>query len=105
MPRAKRNGPRAIGPRAPKLAYSPPFASAMDTLNALGNTAGNILDGLYRRMTAGDALAALGDPASDVLFLHRIRDTLDEFKPRMLRSVASCCDSTRRTDTSWKGID
>lgn len=52
-----------------ELAYSPPFASAMDTLNALGNTAGNLLDGVYRRMTAGDALAALRDPQSDVLFL------------------------------------
>ncbi len=52
-----------------ELAYSPPFASAMDTLNALGNTAGNLLDGLYRRMTAGDAHAALRDPRSEVLFL------------------------------------
>jgi len=52
-----------------ELAYSPPFASAMDTLNALGNTAGNLLDGLYRCMTAVDAVAALRDPASDVLFV------------------------------------
>jgi NADPH-dependent 2,4-dienoyl-CoA reductase/sulfur reductase-like enzyme/rhodanese-related sulfurtransferase len=52
-----------------ELAYSPPFASAMDTLNALGNTAGNLLDGLYRRMTPVDAVAALRDPASDVLFV------------------------------------
>jgi rhodanese-related sulfurtransferase len=41
----------------------------MDTLNALGNTAGNLLDGIYRRMTAGEALEALRDSQSDVLFL------------------------------------
>jgi NADPH-dependent 2,4-dienoyl-CoA reductase/sulfur reductase-like enzyme/rhodanese-related sulfurtransferase len=52
-----------------ELAYSPPFSSAMDTLNALGNTAGNLIDGLYRRMTAGAALEALQDPESDVIFL------------------------------------
>ncbi len=52
-----------------ELAYSPPFSSAMDTLNALGNTAGNLLDGLYRRMTAGDALELLRDPQSDAIFL------------------------------------
>ncbi len=52
-----------------ELAYSPPFAAAMDALNALGNVAGNLLDGLYRRMTVGAALEALRDPASDLLFL------------------------------------
>ena len=52
-----------------ELAYSPPFASAMDTLNALGNTAGNLLDGLYRRMTAGEALELLRDPQGDAIFL------------------------------------
>ena len=52
-----------------EVAYSPPFASAMDTLNALGNTAGNLLDGIYRRMTAGEALEALRDPGSDTIFL------------------------------------
>ncbi|BBO80357.1 pyridine nucleotide-disulfide oxidoreductase [Desulfosarcina ovata subsp. sediminis] len=31
-----------------ELAYSPPFSSAMDILNALGNTAENLLDGRYR---------------------------------------------------------
>ena len=41
----------------------------MDTLNALGNTAGNLLYGLYRRMTAGAALDLLRDPASDAIFL------------------------------------
>jgi NADPH-dependent 2,4-dienoyl-CoA reductase/sulfur reductase-like enzyme/rhodanese-related sulfurtransferase len=52
-----------------EVPYSPPFASAMDTLNALGNAAGNLLDGVYRRMSVGDALDALRDPASDVIFL------------------------------------
>jgi NADPH-dependent 2,4-dienoyl-CoA reductase/sulfur reductase-like enzyme/rhodanese-related sulfurtransferase len=52
-----------------ELAYSPPFASAMDTLNALGNTAANLLDGLYRRLTAREALALLRDPGGDALFL------------------------------------
>jgi rhodanese-related sulfurtransferase len=52
-----------------ELAYSPPFAAAMDTLNALGNTAGNLLDGLYRRMTVGEALETLRDPQSDTIFL------------------------------------
>lgn len=52
-----------------ELAYSPPFASAMDTLNALGNTAGNLLDGIYRRMTVGEALELLRDPRGDAIFL------------------------------------
>jgi NADPH-dependent 2,4-dienoyl-CoA reductase/sulfur reductase-like enzyme/rhodanese-related sulfurtransferase len=33
-----------------ELAYSPPFASALDVVNAAGNTAENILDGLNRPM-------------------------------------------------------
>jgi rhodanese-related sulfurtransferase len=33
-----------------ELAYSPPFASAMDVVNALGNAAANYLDGRYRPM-------------------------------------------------------
>jgi NADPH-dependent 2,4-dienoyl-CoA reductase/sulfur reductase-like enzyme/rhodanese-related sulfurtransferase len=35
-----------------ELAYSPPFAAAMDILNALGNTAENILDGKNRVIDA-----------------------------------------------------
>lgn len=34
-----------------ELAYSPPFASAMDIINALGNAASNYLDGRYRFIT------------------------------------------------------
>lgn len=33
-----------------ELAYSPPFASAMDIINALGNAAENFLDGRYQPM-------------------------------------------------------
>ncbi|MFP4446729.1 MAG: FAD-dependent oxidoreductase, partial [Desulfosudaceae bacterium] len=33
-----------------ELAYSPPFASAMDVINALGNAADNYLEGRYRPM-------------------------------------------------------
>lgn len=35
-----------------ELAYSPPFSSAMDVLNALGNTAENLLDGFYKPIDA-----------------------------------------------------
>jgi rhodanese-related sulfurtransferase len=35
-----------------ELAYSPPYSSAMDVLNALGNTAENMLDGRYRPIDA-----------------------------------------------------
>ncbi|MHC1711741.1 MAG: FAD-dependent oxidoreductase [Solidesulfovibrio sp.] len=41
-----------------EVAYSPPFASAMDILNTLGNAADNILTGQNKGMTA-DAFAAL----------------------------------------------
>jgi len=34
-----------------EIAYSPPFAAALDVVNAAGNTAENILDGLNRPMT------------------------------------------------------
>ena len=36
-----------------EIAYSPPFAAALDVVNAAGNTAENILDGLNRPMTTG----------------------------------------------------
>ena len=35
-----------------EVAYSPPFSSAMDVLNALGNTAENMLDGRYKPIDA-----------------------------------------------------
>ncbi len=52
-----------------ELAYSPPFASAMDSLNALGNTAANLLDGIYHRMTAGEAMERLQGSGEGELFL------------------------------------
>lgn len=52
-----------------ELAYSPPFASAMDSLNALGNTAANLLDGIYLRMTAGEAMERLKRRDRETLFL------------------------------------
>jgi rhodanese-related sulfurtransferase len=52
-----------------ELAYSPPFSSAMDCLNTLGNTAANLLDGLYRRMTAGEALERLRSGDGSPVFL------------------------------------
>jgi len=33
-----------------EIAYSPPFAAAMDIVNALGNATANFLDGRYRPM-------------------------------------------------------
>ncbi len=44
-----------------EIAYSPPYASAMDSLNALGNTAANFLDGLYKRMEVKEFLDIIGD--------------------------------------------
>ncbi len=52
-----------------EVAYSPPFASAMDVVNAAGNVAANLLDGLYRRIGADEALRLLGEPGGDVLFV------------------------------------
>ena len=37
-----------------EIAYSPPFASALDVVNAAGNTAENILDGLNRPIDPGE---------------------------------------------------
>ncbi|ABW66862.1 FAD-dependent oxidoreductase [Desulfosudis oleivorans] len=53
-----------------ELAYSPPFASAMDIINALGNAASNYLDGRYRPMTM-EAFAACWENRScgDTFFL------------------------------------
>jgi len=39
-----------------EVSYSPPFASAMDILNACANTLENILDGLNKPMSAGEFL-------------------------------------------------
>ncbi len=52
-----------------EVAYSPPFASAMDSVNALGNAAANLLDGLWNRMTAGEALERLSREDDRTVFL------------------------------------
>ncbi len=44
-----------------ELAYSPPFASAMDVINALGNAADNFLDGRYKPMTQDEFEACWKD--------------------------------------------
>jgi rhodanese-related sulfurtransferase len=44
-----------------EIAYSPPFASAMDVLNALGNTAENMLDGRYKPIDAAGFAEAWKD--------------------------------------------
>ncbi|MDY6831267.1 MAG: FAD-dependent oxidoreductase [Thermodesulfobacteriota bacterium] len=53
-----------------ELAYSPPFASAMDIINTLGNAASNYLDGRYRPITM-EAFAACWENRScgDTFFL------------------------------------
>lgn len=64
-----RHGPLVEEISNMELAYSPPFSSAMDCLNTLGNTAANLLDGLYRRMTAGEALERLRSGEGAPVFL------------------------------------
>jgi NADPH-dependent 2,4-dienoyl-CoA reductase/sulfur reductase-like enzyme/rhodanese-related sulfurtransferase len=52
-----------------EMAYSPPFASAMDSLNALGNTAANLLDGLYHPVGAVEAMESLHRKGDGTVFL------------------------------------
>ena len=60
-----------------ELAYSPPFASAMDILNALGNVADNFLDGKFRPIDS-DTFAEYWEnrDTCDVFFLD-CREELD----------------------------
>jgi NADPH-dependent 2,4-dienoyl-CoA reductase/sulfur reductase-like enzyme/rhodanese-related sulfurtransferase len=102
-----------------EVAYSPPYASALDVVNAAGHVAANLLDGVYRRLEADAALRLLADPDSDVLFLdlnapkaaapycerhpgrwlnvryEQLADRLDEV-PRD-RTVVTICDSGIRS--------
>ncbi|MDY6903096.1 MAG: FAD-dependent oxidoreductase [Thermodesulfobacteriota bacterium] len=48
-----------------EIAYSPPFASAMDIVNALGNAAANYLDGRYKPMTMEEFQACWQDKNCD----------------------------------------
>ncbi|QCQ22552.1 FAD-dependent oxidoreductase [Desulfoglaeba alkanexedens] len=53
-----------------ELAYSPPYASAMDILNAVANTAENILDGFNRTMDLEEfEKCFLSEPCDDVVCL------------------------------------
>ncbi len=53
-----------------EIAYSPPFASALDIVNAAGNTAENILDGLNRPMAPDEfEKCFLVDESTDCLCL------------------------------------
>lgn len=100
-----------------ELAYSPPFGSAMDVLNSLGNVASNVLDGLNRGM-GPDTFARLWDEDGKTFFLDcrevadaqtllerhpdrwhnipqgEIKDRLDEI-PRDLPIVLVCNTGTR----------
>jgi rhodanese-related sulfurtransferase len=53
-----------------ELAYSPPYSSALDIVNALGNTAENILDGLNKPISLEDFQKCfLDDKCEDVVCL------------------------------------
>jgi rhodanese-related sulfurtransferase len=52
-----------------ELAYSPPFSSAMDVLNALGNTAENMLDGRYKPLDAAGFAKAWADGGCEDLII------------------------------------
>lgn len=53
-----------------EIAYSPPFASAMDVLNTVGNVADNVLAGRCRMMSADEFGAEWANRAeSDVFFI------------------------------------
>lgn len=53
-----------------EVAYSPPFASALDIVNAVANTAENILDGYNRPLDIGEfEKCFLDDSAADTLCL------------------------------------
>jgi rhodanese-related sulfurtransferase len=52
-----------------ELAYSPPFAAAMDILNAAANTAENALDGRLKVISPEEFARRLHDPADKTVFL------------------------------------
>ncbi len=51
-----------------EIAYSPPFASAMDIINALGNAASNYLDGRYQFITMEEFNKYWEDRSSGEIF-------------------------------------
>ncbi|MDR3570189.1 MAG: FAD-dependent oxidoreductase [Syntrophobacteraceae bacterium] len=75
-----------------EIAYSPPFASALDVVNAVGNTAENILDGLNRPMDPGEfEKCFLVDEQADCLCLD-------------VRSPANAAPFVQRYGARWLNI-
>lgn len=60
-----------------EVLYSPPFASAMDIINAVGNVAENILDGRYVPVNAADFEALWEKRADKEVFFLDTRATRD----------------------------
>ncbi|MDY6822256.1 MAG: FAD-dependent oxidoreductase [Thermodesulfobacteriota bacterium] len=60
-----------------EIAYSPPFASAMDIVNALGNAASNYLDDRYKPMTMEEFQACWRDKNCDELIFLDCRANAD----------------------------
>ena len=52
-----------------EVLYSPPFASAMDIVNTLGNVADNVLSGLYQPMTLEEFDAAWANRKNEIFYL------------------------------------
>ncbi len=52
-----------------ELAYAPPYAAAMDILNAAANTVENILEGRLESLSPEEFSARLNDPKDDTVFL------------------------------------
>ena len=52
-----------------ELAYAPPYAAAMDILNATANTLENILEGRLESLSPREFAARLHDPGDDSVFL------------------------------------
>ncbi|XPV77187.1 MAG: FAD-dependent oxidoreductase [Desulfovibrio sp.] len=59
-----------------EIAYSPPFAAAMDILNTLGNVADNVLSGL-NTVVSPEEFIALWENRNDDLFFLDCRETAD----------------------------
>jgi rhodanese-related sulfurtransferase len=59
-----------------EYAYSPPFSSAMDIMNALGNVTENVLDGRLKPLD-DEGFQTMWDQESDDLFFLDCRETPD----------------------------
>ncbi len=56
-----------------EVAYAPPFAAAMDILNAAANTAENMIEGQLKDMPPAEFIRRLHDPRNEAVFLD-VRD-------------------------------